>query len=125
MAKQKRPGLRDRVARKSAADLLYGDLPLEGSQEPTRKTGSRKEPGNPTATRVPASPITREARGLKKATYTLPLSVIESVNKRHAELFSARPGKHPIEKSQIVAAALERGLDENWDQLRAELTGGR
>ena len=101
--------LKDRVRRRRPADDLYEEAP-PGSQEP-RKPRTRVPSGNP---------ATREARGVRKATYTLPLESIEAINKLHAELFAARPGKQPIEKSQIVTRALERSFAD-LDGLKRDL----
>jgi hypothetical protein len=118
---QPKKGLRDRVQRLNADELLYVDQPI------TRDTGvpESQVPSVQRTTHVPrpsGKPITRAARGVQKKTYTLPLEVIENIDKLHAHFFMARPGKEPIEKSQIASAALELGLAQ-VEELRRALFG--
>jgi len=104
--------------RRRAVDDILGNP--SGSQEPDNNPGTRQVP-RPRTTATPTR-ITRQVRGVKKTTYTLPLEVTEAVTKKHAELFAARPGKPVIDKSQIAAAAIQIGL-ANDEPLRARLLG--
>jgi len=104
--------------RGSAAAEIIGTH--EPTREPARNPGSRKVPVS--KSQPQPKRVTREDRGVKKATYTLPVTIIDAVTQKHAELFSQRPGKPVIDKSQIAAAAIELGL-QNEKRLRSMLLG--
>ena len=128
--------------RQTLDDDTFGPPVNPGSQEPDSNPGTRVPSKNPgsyeqpgfSASQVPpihpgsepnGRPITRAARRLKKQTYTLPLSLIEEVDKTQAAFAFATDVpdlQRKVEKSQIVAAAIRLGLADP-DALRRQLFG--